>query len=141
LFALSSQSKLVVYGLEKDYLITDTGFIVEGKNTTEFYSLNEIQTLDTLDIDEETGALVTFEIYSSNKYTNYYRKYIKIPEILASVGGLINVSIIVFGFVNLPFSRVNKYIYAINNLVDVENLNSENKPNTQIRPVVKDTLK
>jgi hypothetical protein len=141
LFALLSQSKLVGYGLEKDYLITDTGFIVEDKNATEFYSLNEIQTLDTLDIDEETGALVTFEIYSSNKYTNYYRKYIKIPEILASVGGLINVSIIVFGFINLPFSRFNKNIYAINNLVDVENLNSENKPNSQIKPVVKDTLK
>jgi hypothetical protein len=129
-FALSTQSKLIGYGLEKDYLITDAGFIVEDKNKTEFYNINEVKTLDTLDINESTGELIVFEFYSANKYNNYFRKYIKVPEILASVGGLINVSIILFGFINLPFSRNNKNTYAINNLLDFDSLksNSQSKP-------------
>jgi hypothetical protein len=99
-------------------------------------------TLDSLDINDQTGILVSFDLYSSNKYSNYYRNYLKISEIIASIGGLINVSIIIFSYINLPFSRLNKNIYAINKLLDVDNLaNNNNSVNKSNSVIEKDTLK
>jgi len=58
-------------------------------------------------------------VYSHNNYETYYRRYIKVPEILASVGGLIKIIITIIAFANLPFSRINKYQTIINEIFHI----------------------
>jgi hypothetical protein len=40
LFAVTTQSKIIGFGFEKDKLFTDTSFVVEESNTIEFYSFS-----------------------------------------------------------------------------------------------------
>jgi hypothetical protein len=67
-------------------------------------------------MSQQDKKLMSFQFYSSNIYNVYYRKYIKITEILASVGGLIKLFSTVFTFVNLYFSNIEKNLIGINEL-------------------------
>jgi hypothetical protein len=122
IYALSTASKAASFGVETNSLLTDDGLIFEDFQPKDFFRIIELTPPDPLDINAEIKNLITFEIYSSNTYTLYYRKYFKVPEILASIGGLLNVCVVVFSLINLAFSRLNRNVLAINKLFDVYNL-------------------
>ena len=64
--------------------------------------------------------------YSSNKYNSYVRKYIKIPEIMASVGGLIKAcSFVIVLFYNV-YLNINRNEFLINKIINTKLLTSSN---------------
>lgn len=68
-------------------------------------------------------------LYSSNQSIITYRRYIKIPDILAFVGGILKLINLLFYHINLKFSQVIRDRTVIDNLFDIahkNNLNSNN---------------
>lgn len=61
-------------------------------------------------------TLANYIIYSSNISQQYFRKYLKLSEILASVGGLIKVAILIFTFIHKPFVHLGKFNMLINTI-------------------------
>jgi hypothetical protein len=121
IYAQSLLAKAVTFGLDINYLHTDYGLINNDFHTSDFFSLGIINPTDPVDIDVGTHTLVTFEIFSSNKYTNLYRSYIKAPDILAAVGGLMGVGQVIFAHLNILFSRLNRNLNVINQVYNLDN--------------------
>jgi hypothetical protein len=132
IYAQSLLSKAMSFGLDQNYLNTDYGLIINDFQTKDFLKLGVINPTDPLDIDDDTRALITFELYSSNRYTNLFRTYIKIPDIVASVGGLMGIGQVLFGYMNLLFSRLNRNLLTINKVFNLDNLTINDKPDMSI---------
>jgi hypothetical protein len=127
IFAQTLISKAMSFGLDQNYLNTDYGLIINDFQTKDFLKLGVVTPADPVDIDDETRALITFEIYSSNKYTNLFRIYIKIPDVVASVGGLMGIGQVIFGYMNLLFSRLNRNLLTINKVFNLDNPTNNDK--------------
>jgi hypothetical protein len=121
-FAQTTMAKAIQFGLEQNTLVTDSGSLFEQSGSQNFLKLTLLKSLDSIDIDDTNKDLIIMDIYSSNMANTYYRKYIKIPDILATIGGLMSVFFTVFGIINIVFARMNKYLLVINSVFDVENL-------------------
>lgn len=104
----------------KNILYTDDEFFFDSYQEIEFYNMQEKQT-ELLDINDDKEELVQINIFSSNKYKKYYRKYIKITDILASVAGLFKFLVLGFSFLKKPFMNFEKF------LLIYENLKNKNK--------------
>jgi hypothetical protein len=85
------------------------------------YKLLQLLQCDTTDIDMNKKSLISFDIYSANKSNVYNRKYIKVSDILASVGGLMQVFYIMFLVINKAFSEISKYEKIISQIFYFEN--------------------
>lgn len=107
-FLHSQSQKITNYLIQNNYLITDNGFFSNACEETKFPKIVELQT-DLLKIDEKSKEMIQMNIYSSNKSEKYFRKYIKISDILASVGGLMKVFITLFYFLMKPFNLLRKF--------------------------------
>jgi hypothetical protein len=118
IYAETFSSKMTTFGLNQNYLYTDYGLINDDFHTKDFLSLSINNPTDPQAIDD-TKTLITFEIYSSNKYTKLYRTYIKVPAVLASVGGLMGIGQIIFAYLNLLFSRLNRNLNIINQVYNL----------------------
>jgi hypothetical protein len=121
-YANTQMNKFIEYGLQSNYIQTDAGYFLEDQKSKEFYELKVTVPTDPIDIDPVTKGLILFQFYSNHRYTAYYRKYIKIPEIIASIGGLLKIYLIVFEFINAPFAQINKTSIMINELVNIKRL-------------------
>lgn len=65
-------------------------------------------------MDIENPQILTFEIYSSNISETYYRRYLKIPDIVANLGGVWKAFTLIFTLLNQFFTEVEKNISIIN---------------------------
>jgi hypothetical protein len=83
--------------------------MLRGFDNYNNYSTLEAFKCDTMDLDMEKKELLSFIIYSSNKSLVYTRKYIKIPDIIAAVGGIMQVFYVFFKIVNGRFANIAKY--------------------------------
>jgi len=107
-FLHTKNSKITNFMIQKNNLLTDYGFFLETYEQNDFLKISELQT-EVLDLDENTKEMMQMNIYSSNKSDTYFRKYIKITDILASLGGLIKVTLIFISFLNIPFKQFEKF--------------------------------
>lgn len=117
-FAQPGNFKLKNFMIQEDSIETDNGFFFESSDTIKFLKIREEQT-DTSGFNE-SEYLVNFSIFSSNKYTLNYRKYIRISEILASVGGMFKLFSVICNFINFHFSEVEKDLIIMNSLYEAE---------------------
>ena len=67
----------------------------EEKQEQNFFKLVKMQT-DTLEFDPASKQLMNFIVYSSKTYNRTFRKYTKIPEVLASLVGFIKILYLAF---------------------------------------------
>jgi hypothetical protein len=111
--------KILEYMIQKDQVFTDEGFLLTDINGVDFFKLDEFS-IDTTNYDPSTRQLMSCFIYASNKSNLFYRKYIKISEIVASLGGLIKVFPLIFSVLNLTFSRINRYNMMIEEIFDFD---------------------
>jgi len=100
--------------LQQDYISTDNGMISSSIDKKGFLKLVDDQT-DLRNADIEDYQIIAFNFFSSNVSQTYFRRYIKIHEILASVGGFLKILTIIFMFLNKYFIEVEKNISLINN--------------------------
>ena len=87
--------KVIEYLLQQDKLITDSGFLLPDQTTEYFFNAEEFS-VDTLDFDLIEKKLIGYYLYASNKSDEHFRKYVKIPDILAYVGGLLKIFPLIF---------------------------------------------
>jgi len=92
----SDKYKISEYFLQPGIIETDDGIIFKNKQSNNYFQLVNILT-DSSDLDSNTKQLMSFILYSGNNTTIYYRNYIKITEIIAAVGGVMQVFRLLFG--------------------------------------------
>jgi hypothetical protein len=102
MFSTSYETKFTNIELQKHVIETDSGLFFEDKSTVEYLRVIESKT-DTMYIKENSKDRGIFYIYSSNKSDFTFRKYIKVPDLIASIGGLVDILFLIFGFLNTPF--------------------------------------
>ena len=123
-FSTTYGGKISNFMLQWQELLTDSNFFLSGYSTTNFIKMVELQT-DMCELDNKK-TVNAFNFYSSNKYNSYVRKYIKIPEIMASVGGLIKAcSVVIVLFYNV-YLNVYRNEFLINKIINTKLLTSSN---------------
>lgn len=88
--------------LQNNILKTDQAFFSSYYKNLQFTKLIEQQT-DVMKIYENTKEVAQINIYSSNRSEVYYRKYVKVSDIIASFGGQIKVFMVIFSLLIKPF--------------------------------------
>jgi hypothetical protein len=128
---LTNQLKIVNNNIQTDIISTDSGFLFESVSNVNYMRSVETQS-DTAIVDMTDKQLIQYNFYSSNKKIISYRKYIKLSEIIASVGGLLKIFISIFYFINTRFSKISKYLKISEQLFifdDFQNTDNKNKTN------------
>jgi hypothetical protein len=94
-------------------IITDISYLFE--NNTEVHSYptlkNQNMAISTRGPHYNDKRLIQFSIFNSPSTTSYYRYYITISQLLANVGGIINVMFYILTILN---NFVSKYNYEMN---------------------------
>lgn len=106
--------------IQQNQIFSDGGFIFE-----DYSSVNYLKAYTLLDdsalYDASLKQFAQLNLYSSNQSIITYRRFIKIPDILAFVGGILKLINLLFYYVNLKFSQVNKTCTIIDHLFDISN--------------------
>jgi len=105
--------KKTTYKIQSENIVTDNGFIFSVNDDIQFFRMVEEFT-DIRVIDPEDYQFLVFEIFSSNISDTYFRRYLKVPDIIASLGGILKVLTIGFIALNTIFSEVEKNISIVN---------------------------
>jgi len=92
---------------------------------------------DWINFNEKDRKLAMMNILSSNISQHHYRKYIKISEILASVGGLIKVLIFIFTFIHKPFVNLDKFNILFDYIQNEEEILNYVNRNFNLRKAIK----
>jgi hypothetical protein len=111
--------KLYELYLQKINVITDRGAVFEDHQTVSTYSY-EYAELDTGPMGADK-SLFDMNIYSSNNLVNFKRKYIKIQNIFANIGGLMQALLISAKIMTYYFSKIHKNTKLVNNILEFEN--------------------
>lgn len=127
-YANSNFQKLIEFEIRTEHLMTDSNYFFSEWEDQPYFNIYKTND-DTLNFKDDT--FIVFNIYSSRTMTTIYRKYIKVPDIIASIGGLIKVFMIIFEILNIPFSNISKNLILHNNFSDInqdkERTNTKNK--------------
>jgi hypothetical protein len=138
-FLNSEAAKVEFYGVQQQFLVTDSAIFSNSIETKEFLKLVKTDS-DFMGIDPINKEMMRFNFYGFNKSDRFYRKYIKLTEILASVGGLLKVFMMVFKFIDMQVIKIKKYVILqeatesindYNNVNDSNNFNDKNNFNYQ----------
>jgi hypothetical protein len=131
---ITTDVKIINYMIETHIVRTDSGIIFEDIQEVEFYRANELQT-DIATYSNKDKQLIGWNLYSSTKKTFYNRKYIKLLEVVASIGGFLKILTVVFKFLNGKLADVMMYCSILESIYSEEDqtkfINS-NEPNTQV---------
>lgn len=104
----SSKAKIIRLFIKETTLILDNGIIYSSKNIAKTYSLGNIEYDDAL---SQTG-LIAFFLYSGDVSQIYERRYQRLFDLLASLGGILNVLVIFCSLIVKYF-----YDWEINELI------------------------
>lgn len=112
-YIISEYYKEIVYKIQTQNIYTDNGLVFSTEEENNFYKLVE-DFADFRQISDNYFQLLVFEIYSSNISQSYYRRYIKIPDVIAFMGGILKIFYVSFLYLNSVFSEVEKNIAIVN---------------------------
>ncbi len=110
-----STTKIMSLFIRSEEIETDTGSIFEDLTKLVSYSFDSTE-LDDYDIPGD--SLMEFNIFSSNRKPIYNRKYIKLQNILANIGGLARGLMLAMNLITFYFSNVNLNVALMNNIFD-----------------------
>jgi len=112
-YIIPNYFKKTVFKIQSQSIKTDNGFIFSETEDKKYFKMvedfSDLRLIDPLDY-----KFLVFEIYSSNFSETFFRRYIKIPDILASLGGILKIFTIAFLMLNKVFSEVEKNISIVN---------------------------
>jgi hypothetical protein len=135
-FANSDLSKIVNLMVYQGTLKTDSGFFTSNIHERKYIFIDENQN-DSASFNKQNGILISMNFYGSNASLIHLRKYAKLSDILASIGGVLNICIIIFYYLNLLFSRQNKYLTTINKAFMIKDKFKKNNLNEGISSFIK----
>jgi hypothetical protein len=105
-----------IYFKNIDY-ITDSGLLLEDKQPKRYLMLD--RTYEAFDFRTNSDNFFAFVLRMSNNRDIYTRKYVKVQEILANMGGLIKGIILAVQILFFLFQRANYYFFLIEKLYTV----------------------
>jgi len=118
--------KITYFQIQEQTLFTDSDLILSNIQEETFLKLNE-QPTEITDIDKDNKIMNIFLISASNLYDSYHRNYIKVPQIIAVIGGLMK-SITFFMEILVEFfSSFVFYNTLINKIFKIEGTDSIKK--------------
>jgi len=97
--------KITNFLIKPHKLLSDFSFIFPNYEETNFNNLMELQT-DFMKVNKNDKKLFEINFYSSNMSKNYFRKYIKIFDIISYLGGITKLLRIIFTFLNKNFCNL-----------------------------------
>jgi len=97
--------KITNFFIEQHKLLSDYSFIFPNYEETKFNYLKELQT-DFMKGNKIDKKLFGINFYSSNMSKIYYRKYIKVFDIISYLGGITKILTIVFSYLNSNFCNL-----------------------------------
>jgi len=95
-------------------ITTDSGYVFEDKSTGTF--LNFDYAREQIQVSNNTNTIIDFYINSSVNFEDISRSYLKLTELLATTGGILNVCLVIGGFITSFFSIVQMKIKMLNTL-------------------------
>jgi hypothetical protein len=112
-------TKLAIVKFKSSFINTDTGYLLESVDDIKSFSQIDLIRNDVSKVDDNLVSLY----FDANKINDvYYRRYVKIQDLLASIGGLIKLLFTVSSLMNMYFSY-NKLLLEIG--VNTFKLNKE----------------
>jgi hypothetical protein len=124
---LTREQKNINFMIETNYVSTDQGYIFTDVVLNSYNRATILQT-DTSLYDKKTKTLIMANMHSSNKIIITYRKYIKLPELAASVGGIYKFITIILSIMNSP---VNNFFFYVEGIDTLFNISKDNKSEIQ----------
>jgi len=116
--------KITNFFIQRQKLFTDFSFIFPIFEEKNFNYLNELQT-DFLKGNENDKKLFEINFYSSNMSKNYYRKYIKVFDIISYLGGITKLLSIIFSYLNENFCNLKLLSVFMDNFPKFANKNQQ----------------
>jgi len=116
--------KITNFFIESHKLLSDFSFIFPNYEETSFDYLKELQT-DFMKINEHDKKIFEINFYSSNMSKNYYRKYIKIFDIISYLGGITKFLTMIFTYLNQNFCDLKLLSIFIDHFPNFSNKNQE----------------
>jgi hypothetical protein len=113
--------------LKKIILNTDEGFLFKELKTDDFLLVDE-DLIDSYEMTKDKKAIGLF-IHPSNLSDNYFREYIKIPNIIAGVGGIIKLLMFVFSLCNRILIDTITHLNIVNEIFRFNLNRNENAKN------------
>lgn len=115
-FRLSSRlAKIIQIDFLADILESDIGWILENKKIEQVFKVGEIDIQYVLIDDNPEAQLLFIQLAAPQKITKIYRSYMKVQQLLALIGGLVNAIIIASTIIFSHYLRFS-YINFINDL-------------------------
>lgn len=118
------QKKIYFY-FKKGVLNDNKGWILDDRNEKEFIGLDR-QRLDVRDGSSDYNTNVFYEInlYFDRIIENFNRKYQKVQDVLAAVGGLMKIISFIFGNFVIYYNQHHFYIKILNDVL-LKNINQK----------------
>lgn len=109
--------KLVILGFTNNIIVSDHGWMLEDKRSIEYIGLKDY----SRDINQinDSRNVVTFTFESPRLRTKTNRNYMKIQELFAKVGGIVNAFIIIFSFLCQDYIKFLYYKFVRENSFDL----------------------
>jgi hypothetical protein len=126
----------VRFYIQINYLFIDTGYIGTNVEETSFMQMGETST-DLIKYSPIDKMLMKFSILSSNTSTFYYRKYVKLVDLIANLGGVLKVLTFTFAIFEYYFANVEFDEILINKAfkLDLEKDSDNSKNNSNINKI------
>ena len=117
----SNYSKLIDIRIGLTKIYTDIGYIFERFKKKELHNIKTIETLNYDRIDNNY-FLINMRFQLDYLKTNIYRKYYKIQNWVAELGGIIRAMTLIASLINYFNDRASFYQLLINKLFDVDDI-------------------
>jgi hypothetical protein len=112
--------KICEYRINTNEITTDDNFFMSDVDRLNYIKLEEIL-CDYTNFNTAKKELGSILIYTSNINKQHYRKYIKVPDICAKVGGVMQVFYVSFNFIIAKFVEIKKFWKIIEEIFYYDN--------------------
>jgi hypothetical protein len=109
-------------------ILTDSGIILEDVSETSFHQLDTIY----FDILSSGNNFLYLYIEATKMTDNYYRKYVKLQDLIANTGGLIKFLFTISSVILTVYTDKHKLVDISNSLFQVQRISMENESNTNL---------
>lgn len=106
-------------------VISDVGFLFTSEVEQKSFSIYSIKNMFSLR-KQSKGMFLSFGIQLHNYQTIYYRKYIKLQELMAQIGGIANMLFIISRIINYYPSALAYQSYLVNRFYDFHDPSTSN---------------
>ena len=117
MYIKTDMMKITSINVNSQSILTDLGLLFEDNQSINYLGLS-LGPTDIANFNKSTKELTTVKVFSSNVSEQMHRQYIKIPQVLANIGGMLHVVTVLFKLINYHFSWTQKYLKILNSIYD-----------------------